>query len=373
VREMLKQKQGRDVKIKKIGGREYAYDMISYWDKDLKKYRKKSICLGVVTNKEAKEYRPKEVRKEQSAECEIIQNFGDCYSINHVVNACGFGSVLQVLPVNYDTLMSLICYKIIRSSAMQYAQSWSLGNYVSHLYSKSNLESQRISEFLKTLGQEKHWREFFKDYIASVTGEKTGIIIDSTGMPNEIDFPLSAWGNHGGESEIETRLMLVIDKTSGKPLYFRYMAGNIVDVTTLKNTVCELSEMGVRSSFALLDAGFYSEGNIKEMFGSRINFLTRLPAGRKLHKELIKNSTGIETAANMVTYNKRALFVKKEAVDLFGNKGFAYVVCDIKRKGEESNRYLIAAKEDGLSDDEIDIELNKKGKFVLISSEELPI
>ena len=82
------------------------------------------------------------------------------------------------------------------------------------------LESQRISEFLKVLGQEKHWREFFKEYITSVTGEKTGIIIDSTGMPNEIDFPLSAWGNHGGESEMETRLMLVVDKTSGKPLYF---------------------------------------------------------------------------------------------------------------------------------------------------------
>ena len=367
---------GRDVKIKNIGGRNYAYDMISYWDKDLKKYRKKSVYLGVVTNKETKEYRPKQPKEKQaslSTEKEIIQNFGDSYSINQVLNRVPFLSVLKGLSVNFDTLMSLICFKIIKSSAMQYAEGWSVGNFASYLYPAAELKSQRISEFLKALGSEKLWRGFFGGYISSVTGEKTGIIVDSTGMPNEIDFPLSAWGNHGGDYEIETRLMIVIDKTSGKPLYFRYMAGNIVDVSTLKNTVCELSEMGVKSSFALLDAGFYSEGNIKELYENNISFLTRLPSGRKLHKELIKNSTTMETAANMVTYNKRAMFVKKETIDLFGNKGFAYIICDVKRKGEESNKFLLAAKEDGLDDIEIDKELNKKGKFVMLSSEDLSI
>ena len=61
-------KQGRDIKIKNIGGRDYAYDMISYWDKDLKKYRKKSIYMGVITNKETKEYRPKEIHAPRTGE-----------------------------------------------------------------------------------------------------------------------------------------------------------------------------------------------------------------------------------------------------------------------------------------------------------------
>jgi hypothetical protein len=369
-------KKGRDVKIKNIGGRDYAYDMISYWDKDLKKYRKKSVYLGVVTNKDKKEYRPKAERdliSIDTVEKEIIQNFGDSYSITQTVEKCGFIAALKGLDVNFDTLMSLVCFKILKSSAMQYAEGWSLGNYCSYLYPTANLKSQRISDFLKELGNEQLWRSFFTEYIASVTGEKTGIIVDSTGMPNEIDFPLSAWSNHGGDCEMETRLMIVVDKASGKPLYFRYMAGNIVDVTTLKNTVCELTEMGVKSSFALIDAGFYSEDNIKELFTNGIAFLTRLTSNRKLHKELVENSADMENAANMVTYNKRALFVKKVEVDLFGNKGFAYVVCDVKRKGDESNKFLIVAKEDGLSDYEIDKELNKKGKFVMISSENLPI
>lgn len=370
-------KRRRDIKIKVIDGRSYAYDMISYWDKEMKKYRKKSIYLGVITDKKTKEYRPKGSSAQVAVEVknEIIRNFGDSYSIAEVINSCcfqRFQQSLKRLSVDYDTLMSLVIYKIIKSTAMQYAEVWSRGNYVSYLYPAAELKSQRISEFLKTLGREEIWRNFFADYIATVTkSEKTGIIVDSTGMPNEIDIPLSAWGSHGGDCQLETRLLIVIDKTSGRPLYFRYMAGNIVDVSTLKNTVTELYELGVKTSFVLLDAGYVSEDNIKELYENKISFLTRLPAGRKLHKELIDDSVGMEKAENLVIYNKRALFIKKVVVDLYDNKCFAYVVCDVRRKGDETNKYMITAKDDGAEQADIDKELNRLGKFVMLSPEDL--
>jgi transposase len=37
------------------------------------------------------------------------------------------------------------------------------------------------------------------------------------------------------------------------------MAGNIVDVSSLVNTIEELKSMGVGASFAVIDAGYYSE------------------------------------------------------------------------------------------------------------------
>jgi len=39
----------RKPKIKIINGKKYAYDLKSYWDKEQKKYRKKSIYIGRVT------------------------------------------------------------------------------------------------------------------------------------------------------------------------------------------------------------------------------------------------------------------------------------------------------------------------------------
>lgn len=130
--------------------------------------------------------------------------------------------------------------------------------------------------------------------------------------------------------------------------------------------------MGVKSTFVLLDAGYYSEENIKNLYADKIDFLTRIPSGRKLFKQLIIDTAQtLEKSENLVVYNGRSLFIKRVETDLFGYEGFAYVVCDLKRKLNESNKYLIAAKEDGLSNDEIDAELCFKGKFVLVSSKEL--
>jgi len=38
------------------------------------------------------------------------------------------------------------------------------------------------------------------------------------------------------------------------PLFFRYMAGNIVDVSSLRTTVEELKKYGVSRYFVILDA-----------------------------------------------------------------------------------------------------------------------
>jgi hypothetical protein len=371
----MKPLNGRDVKVKNIGGRNYAYDMASYWDKEQKRYRKKSTYLGVITDIETKAYTPKgaKARAVEPPVPELIRAFGDSYSIAKVAENSGFFSALNVFGEDFDTLMSLVCYKILKGAAHHYAEVWARGNFVSELYPEADLASQRISDFLKRIGSESLWRRFFAEYLASVAGDKTSIIIDSTGMPNEIDFPLSAWGNHGGETELETRLLMVVDKATGRPLYFRYMAGNIVDVSTLKVTVEELKELGANAVCALIDAGYFSADNIKTLYAENISFLTRLPAGRKLHKQLIADSGAMESPENLVIYGDRSLFVKKTSVDLFGNPGFAYVVCDVRRKGDETNRFLKAANEDGLTADEIRIGMLEKGKFIMISSDELEV
>ena len=185
--------QGRKIKIKTINGIQYAYDMKTVWDKENKKYGKKSTYLGKVADLETMEIIPK---REKFPMPKMILNFGDCYSIANTLNNSVFSDCFnQLLPNEFDTLMSLICYKLLKSSSMQYAQTWSEGNYVSQLYKDADLSSQRISDFLKKLGNEAVWRSFFTSYIAKIIGEKSGVIVDSTGLPNEINFPLSAWGN----------------------------------------------------------------------------------------------------------------------------------------------------------------------------------
>ena len=362
------------IHIKTINGREYAYEIESIWDKEKKKSRKRSKYLGRVIDKENCIYEKRRPDQHQEFQKSLILNFGDTYCIMKTFEKSSYYQLFcSLLPGLSDTLLSLICYKLIKSSAMQYANTWYTGNYASVLFKDADLTSQRVSDFYRLLGCEKVWRKFFKEYLEKTITPQAAVIIDSTGLPNEIDFHLSAWGRHGGKSEMETRLLMVVDKESHMPLYFRYMAGNIVDVSTLVNTVEELRKFDVQTTFALIDAGYFSEDNIVGLFKSNISFLTRLPANRTLFKSLIEDhSINLEIAENMIIYGKRALFVKPIPVDLFGYSAFAYVVCDIRRKGSESTNYMISAKEDGLSVDEINKGLIYKGKLVLISSVKIP-
>jgi hypothetical protein len=360
--------------VKKKNGREYACEVTSKWNKETKKYDRTTKYLGVLINKETRTYeRRYNVGKAQKETEKLILDYGDTYAISHSIAKSGLGEIYEtILPANKDTLNALLCFKLLVGSAFDNAQTWYRGNYANILFPEAELDGRRISEVLKQLGDERVQRKFFEMYLSKIAGSEQNIVIDSTGLPNEIDIPISGFGNHGGESEQETRLILVIDQQTGKPLYFRLVAGNIVDVSTLITTISELHKLGVKTAFSLLDGGYYSEDNIKALYGKNISFLTRLNSGRVLYKELIRSSNDtLETPKNIVRYNKRALFIERKEIDLFGFKGFAYICCDVKRKGIESDRFLLEAIEDKLSDDEIAEKLKFKGKFILISNREL--
>ena len=46
----------------------------------------------------------------------------------------------------------------------------------------------------------------------------------------------------------------------------RYCPGNVIDVSTLIRTIAELKEAGLYTKFAILDAGYYDENNIRELY-----------------------------------------------------------------------------------------------------------
>ena len=367
--------------IKKKNGREYACEVTSKWNKETKKYDRTTKYLGVLIDKETRTYEKRyNVEKPQQytykRQCEqekFILKFGDAYALSEVFRKNEIGEVCEnIFPNEYDTLLSMLCFKILVGTAIDNADTWYTGSYVKMLFPNAQLDGRRISEFLKYFGEECIQRLFFNAYLSKTVGNETEIIIDSTGLPNEIDMSISQFGNHGGTSEQETRLILVVEPTTRKPLYFRLVSGNIVDVSTLVTTIAEFQKMGVKSTFSLLDGGYFSEANITSLYAFGIGFMTRISSNRTLYKNLIRETADtLEAPKNVVRYNNRALYIERRKVDLFGNKGFAYICCDIKRKGIDTDRFLLEALDDKLSDDEIADRLKFKGKFILVSNREM--
>src|SRR3989338_4035013 len=119
-----------------------------------------------------------------------------------------------------------------------------------------------------------------------------------------------------------------------------------------------------------MDAGFFSESNILELYNQDINFLTRLPSIRTIYRELINSEVkDIERYGNAVKYGKRALFIKQKKINLFGKDAFAYIVLDPERKGRETKNFLlqnINNKENSV--EELEYDMTKRGIMILVSS-----
>jgi len=98
--------------------------------------------------------------------------------------------------------------------------------------------------------------------------------------------------------------------------------GNNSDISTLRATINELKNMGVKQSFASVDSGYCSEENIKLLRTEKIDFLMRLPTGRSLYKTMIRqHAAKLESMNNSCHYCKRTLFIERHETQLYDQPG----------------------------------------------------
>ena len=346
------------------------------------------LYLGRLIDKEKSIYRNRErgtfvYNSEERAieaaqpitEEKLILDFGDSYILDELLTRTGFKDIMtNIFQFDKDTVMSMLFYRVLCGGASRYAQTYWEGSYARLLYPKSLVESQRVSEFYQRIGDESYHREFFKAYIAHIRPEVgSGVLVDSTGLPNDIHMPITAVNNHNGVISNESRLILVVDRRSGLPLYFRYVAGNIVDVSTLVSTLAELDCSGIDIDYAIVDAGYYSEKNIMELQEAMISFITRLKPNLKIYKALVADHfKDIGKSKYLVKYQSRFLHIKPVEIPLFGRTGYAYICQDDDLKHiQEKGYYMDVYDEEDITAEAMDDAVNKLGIFILISSESI--
>ncbi len=95
----------------------------------------------------------------------------------------------------------MIQYYLLCNDANDHAKIWYEGNYARIMYPKAKLTSQRITDFLESLGKPESISAYFDARGAWVKGicDDPAVLMDSTGLPNNIHFPLAAVSNHNGK------------------------------------------------------------------------------------------------------------------------------------------------------------------------------
>jgi len=362
------------IRHKQLKNNWYAYEVTSIWDKKLKRSRSISKYLGPVDPK-TKEIIP--FVKKESGDEKLVLDFGDSYFFHQFILGSDIYSALKKTFFDkYPESIPLMIYRLCTQSAMHNCAEWINGNILNILCKNTNLSSQRISDFFAKLGNESIQHKFFVEYIKLVGGSEKSVIIDATSLPNNIQNDFSAWGKSDGKIEKQFRFLCVVDQSTKIPLFYRFLPGNITDIITLQKTIEELKKIGVTNSFVLIDAGYYSESNIHELFDQGIDFLTRLPAGRTIHKNILtEHAQDVEQLKNAYTMGKRGYFAKQLEINLYGRKAYAYLILDPARKAKETKELLqeYCGNKSDRDQNADQLSFLSCGMMVLVSSKQIPV
>ena len=348
-------------------------------DKENNIFRQKGVTYQYIIGKGRKDVPDSALPRESIVpETEkLILDFGDTWFLQEYISRQSFyESIRNTLPEESDTLMALIFYRLLTSKgASCHAKIWYEGNYSYLAFPEANLTSQNISKVLKELGSEEVQRHFFEEYLFCIYGDDgaTGILVDSTGVPNATKMDITQISNHNGDINREVRLIYVIDRDNGMPIYFRYVAGNIIDVSTLITTVSELEQYGVSVNHAILDAGYFSEKNAVELLESGIPFMTRLAPNKTVFKDAATgNLDDLMSHKYAYRYGERLVFIKKVEVNVCGYDAYVYLCIDEDMYLMQHKKTILSALDDKRDSDETDAAIKRLGAFAILTSEEIP-
>ena len=353
------------IRYKQRGDKWYAYEVVAFWDPSSKKPKQKTTYLGVASFKGGEITKPTE-KVVVSFEKSIV-DFGNSYVVKKVAEDQGLQDILKSSFEDFDTIMALICYQMTEGAAMYNAQEWIEGNIANILFPKAKLRSQDISRLINYLGREDVQSTFFRAYIEKFFKETHGVLIDSTSLPSSINSSLNNWGYSADGVDQKVGCLMLVDKLSKLPIYFRAIPGEIADVSTLKITIDQITRLGLKPESAVLDAGYFSEDNIVYLCGEGINFVTRMPRSRKQFKLLIDEVSVMEVRKNAVQYGKRAVFIKSQEIKLYDQTMFAHIILDPYKKAKDTEQLLSESFENEEPEEDTNSKMKYCGYLILIS------
>ncbi|MDR2352157.1 MAG: hypothetical protein LBF22_03180 [Deltaproteobacteria bacterium] len=350
---------------------------------------------------------------------EPIVTFGDLYLLYKVLKKYDYLELFwDIYPESPYHLFILIFFCVLANTTLENIDDWLIDTYAQVLFNLQEIGKLDIHQHLNILGTDPVSHDFFKRY-HNLIPENNAIVIDSAIFADDCepfnsqkdnlqednpffdnlfldnltmdnpfvdnspadnpfednppaDNPIEDNPPAANQDELlkNVRILYAVDKTSKRPIFFRYIAANNLDIVALERTTKELKLLDINIDYVVLANQHYNKDNIKYLFENNINFIAKLIPDRLIYNELLpQNVNTLISCPNKIIYNDRLLFGICTEINQFENKHYAYIFIDFKKYSEELiNFYSDINNIKHLSDEEID-DINKTfGTFILISS-----
>lgn len=251
----------------------YAYESISFWDKEKKQSRATRKLLGRV-NPVTNEIIPTHKKSVIIPKVKPTNRafFGATYLFDAIGEKLGIiADLMKCFPNYYKHILSIAYYLILEDrNPLSRFPKWAATH--KHPFEK-NIPSQRSSElfasitenarddFFRLQGKRRIEKEFWaydttsiSSYSKCLNQARMGINKDHDKLP-------------------QINIALLFGEESNLPFYYRKLPGNITDVMTIKNLLADMDFLGYNKIKLVMDRGFYSETNVNELYRKHMKFL----------------------------------------------------------------------------------------------------
>lgn len=312
----------------------------------------------------------------------VCVDFGDAFILNAYLNKSGLMKIVDCIPYkNRDTLHAMLLFYMLSGMANCNAIHWYEGSIARDLYPNANMKSQRISEFLAAIGTAENRQIYQRAYIKYVLehyNPDRNLLIDSSGLPNGIHMPLTSTNVHNGKVSREVRLIFVVQRKTGLPLFYQAVPGNIIDSSTLERVFLHLDSLGIDVESCIMDCGYDTGENLDLFYNEEHkccrDFITRVKSNdSELKKMILEELPKIDRKENFIKYQDRYLFVVKRSVMVGKNKdnpAWMYLGMDCDRATDEQHKLFRKAGQKKLSTDDIFDAMQTMGLFGITSGKE---
>lgn len=231
-----------------------------------------------------------------------------------------------------DSILALAYYVVCQGKAFSRSEDW----LVNRGYSNLGLTSQRISELLSSISDDKA-NTFFKEWILRrLNGDSMLFDITSVSTYGKSNIYAERGYNRDHEKLDQINLSLLTSVGSSLPVWYCMTPGSMADVAVLRFVLKMLNKLGVHKFTFFGDRGFYSERNLKQITKYKHKFTVPVPSSVAWQKEMIAEAKAtmlmpdnvIELEDGSIVYGKTILKMTE-----YGRTWY-HIYFDSARKGK---------------------------------------
>lgn len=269
----------------------YAYESISYWDKEKQQSRAKRKCIGkvdpetgrIVPTRGRKRATPTEKAKPGPAP--VVQHARSFYGatglFDRIGETTGVAEDLKTcFPDAYRQILSIAYYLILEDrNPLSRFPRWASCHRHPH---GEVISSQRSSELFASITEEA--RQHFFRLQGKRRMDKEYLAYDSTSISSYSRClrQVRYGRNKDHEHLPQINLLLLFGQESRLPFHYRKLPGNIPDVMTLRKLLADMNTLGYKKFKVVLDRGFYSAANINDLYKHHMKFIVATKLSLKI-------------------------------------------------------------------------------------------